>query len=202
MPPTKAILFLLATFLQGPQVRAFVPPAILSTKLRKSRETIASAETAMGVGMSVGYWHEKSKISVTTKDILEVSNPMAVGCVAIHVSLLSLLDNFINGNGAAPNALAWFSSSGSCADSASNCLHGLSHLVLDCIALVGAPSMIGVRLASVAGHLFSLTSDYLPDHALAPEDWFLQLFALYLAFSGLIKSASHSAVIQFFFAPY
>jgi hypothetical protein len=63
-----------------------------------------------------------------------------------------------------------------------------AHLALDFASVFG-PTTVVVRLAAVIGRLFAIASDYLPDHAMFPEEFIFQMSMLVLSGSLLVKSA-------------
>lgn len=67
-------------------------------------------------------------------------------------------------------------------------LTDMSHLGLDLAVFLG-PGMIALRLLAVVGRLCTMAADYLPDHAMLPEEFVFQSFMLTVAFVGLAKAA-------------
>lgn len=144
----------------------------------------------------------KSMTNLSTQRLSMVSTFLAACSTIIHASLLSRLDHVLtfpvvmDSIQFSPQPISFLSSAttvgGEGVDSLSEFFSDMSHLALDVLTILCAPSMMTARLASVAGRLFALTADYLPDHALAPEEWFFQVLMLYLSFSGLYKATFHA----------
>jgi len=67
-------------------------------------------------------------------------------------------------------------------------LNDFSHVALDLVTFFG-PAKIAVRAAAVAGRIFAMAADYLPDHSMHPEEIAFQGFMLTAAWVGLFKAA-------------
>lgn len=67
-------------------------------------------------------------------------------------------------------------------------LNDLSHVALDLTTLLG-PTTVTLRLATVVGRLLSMASDYIPDHAMLPEEFIFQHVMLFIALSRMIQAA-------------
>ena len=70
----------------------------------------------------------------------------------------------------------------------SEVLGDLSHVAFDLTTLLG-PTTVTLRLAMVVGRILSMAADYVPDHAMLPEELVFQHIMLFLATRRLIQVA-------------
>ena len=75
-------------------------------------------------------------------------------------------------------------------------LNDCSHVALDLVTFFG-PAKIAVRAAAVAGRLFAMAADYIPDHSMHPEEIVFQVLMLCVAWAGLVKAAMPMALSTF-----
>ena len=66
----------------------------------------------------------------------------------------------------------------------------LAHVALDFTTLLGygTARSVTIQAAAVAGRVFAIASDYLPDHAMLPEEFVFQACMLTMAVAGLMES--------------
>jgi hypothetical protein len=66
---------------------------------------------------------------------------------------------------------------------------GLAHVALD-FSGIFSPSKSLIRLFAIVGRVFALSADYLPDHAIHPEELMIQLFFMCVAMRELLQEKS------------
>jgi hypothetical protein len=64
-------------------------------------------------------------------------------------------------------------------------LAGMAHLGLDFTSML-SPSKSLIRLFALIGRIFAISADYLPDHAIHPEELLIQLFLMGVTMKDLI----------------
>ena len=192
----------------------------LCQRQQKPRERVVVREPFMETGMTVIGIHHNPRVEKTsrarepnqeimnnnnnntiqqqqlysTKDLLKVTHPLAMW---FNLCLVSVLGKAMSGPDALtlqPSALGTDSFVPD--DSTSSTvtfLRDMSHVALDFLT-VCSPSMLGMRIASVAGRLCSLAADYLPDHSMPVDEGIFQMIMLYMAVSGLVKSMTYHLV--------
>mmetsp|Transcript_5823 Transcript_5823/g.9671 ORF Transcript_5823/g.9671 Transcript_5823/m.9671 type:complete len:312 (-) Transcript_5823:352-1287(-) len=62
-----------------------------------------------------------------------------------------------------------------------------AHIALDLTSLLG-PATVAIRAAAVIGRVFAMASDYVPDHAMLPEELVFQVTMLVISLAGLGQS--------------
>jgi hypothetical protein len=63
---------------------------------------------------------------------------------------------------------------------------GLAHVGLDFTGML-SPSKSLIRLFAIVGRVFALSADYLPDHAIHPEELTIQLFFMCVSMRELLQ---------------
>eukprot|EP00980_Cylindrotheca_fusiformis_P000122 scaffold21_cov107-Cylindrotheca_fusiformis.AAC.16 len=74
---------------------------------------------------------------------------------------------------------------------------GLAHLTLDFTGMVVNSKSSAVRcMCVIFGRVFALSADYLPDHAIHPEELLIQLFLMCVAMREVFQEKEQATVAQ------